>query len=303
MLSPRPQEDAADLPRSQTGANPQHVMAGLLGDFWSDRDEHLPSTTLVDLVRGFGVTTASARAALSRLLRRGTLDVRKNGRNTYYRLSPAARDALDAEHRALVESTRVTAPTWGGEWLVVAFSVSEDRREVRHALRAGLRRLGFGPLYDGVWASPGADPEQLTALLDRLDVRQATVLRSAVVGDHGTLRHPRQVWDLDGLATGYAAFVRTWSPLLDQVSSGAVPPEKALRLRTEAVQAWRDLSQDEPMLPADLLPDGWPREQAVEVLVGVADGLAPFAEEQVRAVLGRDAPELAPLVSARRLGG
>ena len=128
MLSPGSGEDAGGLPRSQSGANPQHVMAALLGDYWLDRDEHLPSASLVDLVCDFGVTTASARAALSRLLRRGTLDARKIGRNTFYRLSARARARLEQTRDALVASTEPAAPALG-----------------RHLARRGLLRLGGPP--------------------------------------------------------------------------------------------------------------------------------------------------------------
>ena len=55
-----------DLPRVQTGANPQHLIVTLLGDYWSGRTEHLPSAGLVALASEFDITPASARAALSR---------------------------------------------------------------------------------------------------------------------------------------------------------------------------------------------------------------------------------------------
>lgn len=302
MLSPGPGEDVGGLPRSQSGANPQHVMATLLGDYWLDRDEHLPSASLVDLVCDFDVTTASARAALSRLLRRGTLDARKSGRNTFYRLSPPARAGLAATRDALVASTAPVETPWDGTWLVVAFSVSEDRREVRHALRGGLRRLGFGPLYDGVWASPNASHDALVRLLADLGVEQATVMRSSVLHPGDGAGHPAAVWNLAALADRYRGFTRTYAPVLDDLAAGAVTPRTALRLRAEALEAWRGLVDEEPSLPGALLPADWPRAQATTVFVRLLDALAPLAEHRFREAVAAEASDLAPLAAVRRLG-
>jgi phenylacetic acid degradation operon negative regulatory protein len=292
---------AADLPRIQSGANPQHVMASLLGDYWLDRDEHLPSVTLVRLVAEFGVTTASARAALSRLLRRGTLEVSKTGRNTFYRLSGRARGRLTAARADIVASTRPRVGTWTGTWVVVAFSVSEDRREVRHALRSGLRRLGFGPLYDGVWVAPTTDRDALLRHLADLAVEQVTVLESSVLHPTSGDGHPLGVWRLDDLGDGYAAFADHYQSLLDDLTGGRVAPVDALTTRAALIDAWRVLVLDEPRLPPPLLPRGWPRDRAAQVFVRAAEGLAPLAEARFREIVAVEAPALAPLATAQRL--
>ena len=301
MLTAGSGDGPGGLPRSQSGANPQHLMAALLGDFWLDRDEHLPSASLVDLVREFDVTTASARAALSRLLRRGTLVARKGGRNTFYRLSDGARTRLRETRAAFAASTAPAPGDWDGTWVVVAFSVSEDRREVRHALRTALRRSGFGPLYDGIWASPTADPDALTALLSDLQVDQATILRSSVLHPGQGPGHPAAAWNPAALATALHRFTATYEPLLDALAAGTVDPRTALRRRTAIIDDWRDLVADEPLLPAALLPPGWPRPHATDVLVRALDGLAPLAEQRFAEVIAREAPDLAPLARAGRL--
>src|SRR5690349_22584660 len=79
-----------DLPRAQTGAQPQHLIVTLFGDYWLERPEHLPSAGLVALAGEFGVSATSARAALSRLARRGLLTSSKSGRNTFYGLTGRA---------------------------------------------------------------------------------------------------------------------------------------------------------------------------------------------------------------------
>jgi phenylacetic acid degradation operon negative regulatory protein len=157
--------EVLNLPRVQTGANPQHLIVTLLGDYWSGRKEHLPSAALVALTNEFDITSTSARAALSRLARRGLLDSTKDGRRTFYGLTPSAEQVLDEGFRRIVTFGLDEGP-WDESWVVVIFSVPENQRDVRHVLRTRLRWLGFAPLYDGSWVSPRADPGEPIALLE-----------------------------------------------------------------------------------------------------------------------------------------
>jgi phenylacetic acid degradation operon negative regulatory protein len=63
------------LPRMQAGGSPQHLLLTLLGDYWYGQRAALPSAALVSLLGEFGITEVSARAALSRLARRGLLEL------------------------------------------------------------------------------------------------------------------------------------------------------------------------------------------------------------------------------------
>src|SRR5919108_6460011 len=58
---------------------PPRLLLTLLGDYWWQREEQLPSAALVALLTEFGVSDTAARAALSRLVRRGLLVTSKHG--------------------------------------------------------------------------------------------------------------------------------------------------------------------------------------------------------------------------------
>jgi DNA-binding transcriptional regulator PaaX len=162
------------LPRAQAGGRPQHLLITILGDYWFDRAEHLPSAALVDLLAEFDVSEAGARAALSRLAKRGLLESSKRGRHTAYGLNAKTSDLLARGlHRIL--SFGAEESTWDGRWTVAAFSVPEDQRDLRHALRSRLRWLGLASLYDGVWVSPRPVAEEVAAVLDELRIATATV--------------------------------------------------------------------------------------------------------------------------------
>src|SRR5580765_4009400 len=110
--------EVLELPRIQTGANPQHLIITLLGDYWFGRKEHLPSAGLVALANEFDITSTSARAALSRLARRGLLDSTKDGRRTFYGLTPHAERVFTEGLGRIMRFGLNNAP-WDGLWSVV----------------------------------------------------------------------------------------------------------------------------------------------------------------------------------------
>src|SRR5580693_4406003 len=65
---------------------PPRLLLTLLGDYWWQRTEPLPSAVIVALLAEFGVSDSAARAALSRLTRNGLLVTSRTGRRTFVRL-------------------------------------------------------------------------------------------------------------------------------------------------------------------------------------------------------------------------
>ncbi|MFE1048578.1 PaaX family transcriptional regulator C-terminal domain-containing protein [Streptomyces olivaceus] len=286
----------AELPRAQNGAEPQLLLTSLLGDFWYWRDEHIPATALVRLLADFDVTSDGARAAMRRLVARGLLDTSRSGRTTAYGIPARTSEVIvERAHRMLTFGT--TAPEWDGRWTVVAFSVPEQARGLRTALRSRLRLLRFAALYDGVWVSPhdlGADAQ---ALLRELGIETATVLRSAAVPGGTRQGDPVSAFGLTALGTEYRAFTERYEPVLESLAAGLISPAEALRTRTELRVAWRRFPETDPDLPAELLPPDWDRPRAQQVFLEIYDRLGPLAELRFRQILGTVSPELAELAS------
>jgi phenylacetic acid degradation operon negative regulatory protein len=281
--------DKVDLPRLQSGTSPQHLLLTLLGDYWYSRAEHLPSAALVAVAGEFGVSEVGARAAVSRLARRGLLESSRRGRRTYYGLTPRAREVLDEGGQHIMAFGLQTLP-WDGGWTVAAFTLPEEQRDLRHVVRTRLRWLGFAPLYDGVWVSPRATPDDTENVLTGLDVTGATVFRST-----GEIRgrSPIEAWDLGDLRTAYKDFIAECEPLLTRIRQGSVGASEALLARTGVSDTWRVFPGLDPELPAELLPADWPRKRAREVFVEAYDALGPLAEIRIRQVLAEFDVELA----------
>ena len=286
------------LPRRQSGSAPQGLTVTLLADYTLGTRASVPSAAIVALLAEFGVGPAGARAAISRLARRGVLSGGRYGRHSSYRLSEAAALNLSAGGRRIVASA-AEVDRWDEGWTLIAFSLPQEEGTQRRALRAQLRWLGYAPLYDGLWISPHALAKQTTAQLTQLSLGALTVFRARHVElDAVTRRDPLSAWDIAAIAEHYASFIRRWTPLLPRIRAGDLGGAEAVRARTEVMDTYRRFPVLDPRLPLRLLPPGWLREPAREVFVAVYDGLAGPAQDHVRAIAAAFADGEAPDISA-----
>jgi phenylacetic acid degradation operon negative regulatory protein len=299
-----PLDEMEYVQRSITGGDgqhPQHLLLTLLGDYWLADTGIVPSGALVDLLAEFGISTPGARAALSRLSRRGLLQSTKSGRRTYYELSSRARTLLSNGLDRIVRFGAEPAP-WDGLWTWVAFSVPEDQRSMRHQLRSRLRWLGFAPLYDGLWVSARQLGTEVDAILDEVGVGSATVLVGRDLGSGTRYGRPIDAWDLDGVRELYAAFIAQMTPIQQRLHAGGIAPSEALVARTHVMDEWRAMPNIDPELPTELLPPAWPRDAARSLFRNVYDGLGESATVRVRQIVAAHAPDLVDRISVHTTG-
>ncbi len=255
---------------------PQFLIGDLFANYWSEREEPIPSAALVALLGDFGITVSGSRTALSRLARAGRVERTTVGRHTYYRQTAYGAERIRIVHAQLVAFGPEPRP-WDGEWRLVAFHVSEAERDKRPALRSHLRALGFGPLFDGLWISPRADEDEVARTLRAVGVDNATVFRARITsgGD------PGRAWDLGALAGRYRDFVACFEPYLRAARERSLSPAEALVVRTAAHYWWRRFAADDPDLPLRFLPRPWPRADAHRVFAALDAELEPLARRHV----------------------
>ncbi|MFD5825281.1 PaaX family transcriptional regulator C-terminal domain-containing protein [Lentzea sp. NPDC060358] len=287
--------DVPALPRLQSGGSPQHLLLTLLGDYWYGQRAPLPSAALVALLGEFGITGISARATLSRLSRRGLLELSRVGRHTYYALSDRAARVLEDGLRQIVAFGASEEP-WPGTWTVAVFSVPEDQRDLRHALRTRLSWLGFASLFDGVWVSPHDRVTEITSVLAELGIDSAAVLRAEVADGSPLGGDPLNAWDLDALRARYDALIDEYSAVRARLAAGLVGTAEALVVRTALMDAWNRFPGLDPGLPSALLPQPWPRARARALFTELYDDLALLAEQRVKQVVGQYDEDVAALV-------
>jgi phenylacetic acid degradation operon negative regulatory protein len=273
-------------------SKPPRLLLTLLGDYWWQCTEQLPSAALVALLAEFGVSDVAARAALSRLVQHGLLVTSKHGRHTFYGLSDRATHILDEGVRRIF-SFGLSSRSWDGTWSMVAFSIPEKKRQLRYILRDRLRWLGFSPLYDGLWVSPYDRLSEAADQLAELSITTITMLRANVTDNTPAAGSPQRAWNLDALREQYQQFIAAIQQVRTHLKKKLITPEEALKMRTQTMDLWRSFPALDPDLPDELLPPDWPRKQARQLFITTYAELGPLAQYRVQQILARYAPDLA----------
>jgi len=222
----------------------------------------------------------AVRSAVSRLKRRGVIDAERRGGAAGYRLTPHGLAILEAGDARIFGRENGGAPVW----LLVVFSIPEERRALRHKLRTRLQWLGLGTVAAGVWIAPAHAEAEVRRTIQELDLSGHVDLFR---GDHlGAAAAVAAWWDLDAIAAEYRAYVDAWEPALR--TDGRRPAGAgAFAGQVRQLDAWRRVPFHDPGLPALVLPGDWPGAHAWDVFRALDRRLSRPALRHVEARVGR----------------
>jgi phenylacetic acid degradation operon negative regulatory protein len=249
----------ADAPDSgdELGLRPLTARSMILSVLLGSHPPLLPVRSLVRTAALFGISEGTARVALSRLVADGEV-VTDSGR---YRLSERliARQLRQDEGR-----TPATRP-WRGSWEMAVANPDVRGAAGRAALGAALAGLRLAELRTGVWVRPA----NLRRDWPDAAVRHAWRFEARPVNRADEARDlAAGLWDLDGWATRAEA-------LLDLLHGDDQP---ARRFVVTAAMV-RHL-QDDPLLPASLLPPRWPGTRLREAYAAYEQELGDLLRQE-----------------------
>lgn len=230
------------------------LLLTLLGEFVLPAGRPVWTSTFTEALAALDVEEKAARQALARSARRGLLVSEKIGRRVRWALTDTARAVLE-EGTERIYTFGLATPAWDGRWLLLLCSLPESRRELRYRLRARLGWVGLGSFGPGAWISPWVDrePAAVAALAD-IGLRDDARTFLASLGELGDARDiAAQAWPLDGLAGRYRRFSAAYA-----AGATAEDDRDAFVRLAGLVHRWRQFPGEDPDLPAELLPAGWP---------------------------------------------
>jgi phenylacetic acid degradation operon negative regulatory protein len=266
---------------------PQDLVVTMLGTYVRPFARTVWSGGMVSLLGEFGFSDGAARAALTRLVRRGLIARVRTGRLVHYRLTPRCERLLIEGDGRIFTLGRV--PAGAGPWTVLWHQIPEDRRLERTRLGRRLRFLGFGSVQDSVWVSPHDHCAEVSDLLAELGVAgYGTVFVASVGSGSGLPALVGRAWDLTGLEERYEAFCSEFSRYLDPEASLA--DREAFRVRTRMTHVYRAFAQLDPELPDELASLSAPRRRAAEIFDALYSALAPSSQRHFDAATRDAAP-------------
>lgn len=258
----------------------------LYGDVVVPRSGSLWIGNVIEACAEVGISETLVRTAVSRLVAAGRLDGRRNGRRSFYELTPAAREEFERAANALYAGRRDSeSPDWT---LVLAVG-----SEARPAVEA-LIRQGFGFAATGVALRPGGTPPAIAGQPGSASFPLVFQARLTGPTSAEALRSlAASAWDLQSLDEEYRAFVALFAPLAAALEGGSAELDGALALavRLLLVHAFRRTALRDPQLPTAALPEDWSGQAARRLFAAVYLAVSPDADAHVaRGFVDGDGP-------------
>lgn len=260
--------------------NPRSFLFTLFGDYVHPvGQDSVRVAALVRLAGELGISDNALRSALTRLTREGWLQPERNGGSPRYSLTPTTREVIEEGIRRIYGGRRTN---WDGRWLLLSYSVPEQRRGQRDRLRQNLSFLGFGSLGNGFFVSPHDLRDEVLEVIRRCGVEQhVTMYRGRLAWPVEPSQVVGRAWDLEQLSSRYAAFLETAAP------GAETSQQDVFRRRFLLTHHFRHLLFDDPDLPEPLLPAGWVGTRAREWFWSENRRLRRRAERYYLEVAGR----------------
>ncbi|WP_345472910.1 PaaX family transcriptional regulator C-terminal domain-containing protein [Glutamicibacter ectropisis] len=254
------------------------IIRTITGLYLRHQSASVPRTQVVELATAAGVPATTAQTAISRLIDKQVLD--SDSPSTLCVPSPA---------QAMFErgSRRIFTPrqmSQASQWCLVAYSLPEALRPLRHQIRKHFQQLGGGLVAAGLWIFPEYLHEEVEAVLVALQARaQATIFTVQEPHFPTTAKEAAsQWWDLDHLNSLHRQFLEATADLAEDQTQ----PAEAYRGYVSMIDAWRALPYLDPGLPESMLPDSWSGRQSRDRFLALSQVFKDPAQQFVTSVLG-----------------
>ena len=240
-------------------ALPRALVVDLLGDLNRTGRREMRLKALVAAGEEVGVSAPTMRVTLARLRERGWFDVRREGRESVYLLTPTGVSALDQGGQRIFYAPE---GPWSREWSMVIYTVPESDRQTRDELRKRLIWHGFGPLAPATWICPHSRLDESANAAATLPSARLTLFTTRTSGLAADRALAARCWDLDSLGADYQVFVKAVRARMPEYQQAAADGRTALVERVRLVTDYRRFARHDPQLPEELQPAGWPGDEA-----------------------------------------
>ncbi len=247
---------------------PQSAMLILYGDYLLNPDMELGIGSIIALFANFGLSDQAVRSAISRMCRSNLLQVRSEGRKSYYSLTEYGHTMLrPGAQRVFVRKDS----RWDGYWNIVTYSIPEDNRKTRDILRRELDWMGYGALCGATMISPYDLSREVLELAAKLNISdRINIFKAQHSGIQDTKKIVSSCWDLDKIHEMYAEFLEQYEPKYEEFKNRVGKGEKIedseyFTERFMLIHDYRRLPYYDPDLPEELLPKNWLRPRATKL--------------------------------------
>ncbi len=204
--------------------------------------------TLLAFFNALHISGGVVRTAMSRLASDGWLKRNRIGRHSFYRLTEKGCTTF-SEATNHIYGARPRR--WSGHVDLILLNNGPEG----DAARAGLEGAGFGSPSPGLWVLPAGSEIPRTA---------QSALKFEASGDLPMLRAlVARSWPLETIGHAYQEFIKAFEPMRSALKQNAdLNDLDALAARVLLIHEYRRIILRDPILPAEILPEDWPGDQA-----------------------------------------
>jgi phenylacetic acid degradation operon negative regulatory protein len=214
------------------GLRPLTARSVVLSTLLGSHPPRLAARYLVRVGELFDIAEGTIRVALSRMVAAGDL-IQVDGA---YELT----ERLLQRQARQDESRSPRTRRWDGSWEIAVITAERRPAADRAALRQAMAALRLAELREGTWLRPANLTRTRPAIVDQ----QCTFLTGRPEQDPHELT--AALWDLPA-----------WTDKADALRTALDDADSLAERFTVAAAVLRHLLND-PLLPDELLPDGWP---------------------------------------------
>ena len=227
----------------------------------------------------FNITETNLRSILSRMRGQQILETRKDGRTAYYSLSAGSR-GIRSNISMHFHDPDWTG--WDGSYWTAAFSVSDSRR--RYRIQKKLNAYRFRMLYPGLWLRPQRSEERIeTVFQSYMDTGGFDLLSCRPVSSL-TVARIAAIYDLERVSRILDEAIETAGRSLESLER--IDERQALVEYLDTGEGLVAGLSEDPLLPPQLLPGGWPGYRLRMIFSRWAetyqDRVIPFVNEIIK---------------------
>lgn len=224
-----------------------------------------PGPVIVQGLADLGIPPGATRTALHRMVARGQLARRREGRVTVYEMRGAFLRAWERiRHR-----DEPAGPTWSGGFDSIVYEIGEDQRWARDDLRTAAFAAGWAAVRPGFLVGVTSRTDDMDEAIESARTAGGLVLVGRFETDLATARELAAVaWELPRLAAELREAAAEVSATLAAIEGSAVAEEDrplaAYRALAEVTIGSAQTQLGDPGLPPELLPRPWPAQEMVD---------------------------------------
>lgn len=244
----------------------------VFGDVLSQHDDWLWLGSLIEALKPLGYSERLIRTSVFRLVQDDWLQVKKEGRRSFYAFTSSAKLHYEKAARRIYAGKQ---EDWHGHWLLVLPSFVSE--QAMPAFRRQLHWLGFSSISSGVFAHPSIDQTSLEETLKELQIAESVVVFSCKTIDGSSANVLKNLvqkrWHISDLAEQYQYFLTSY-----QIFNGSwqenMSDQQAFLLRTLLIHEYRRILLKDHELPEQMLPEQWQGFAAHQLVNNIYNKLA-----------------------------